>query len=120
VSPSQANTSKDFIFSVKDGRTHYQVKKEKNAFSYEGQSFSRKFEIKKCNEALVNDLLDRNRRLKSKNNLILPKTAFGILYSSEEDNKNYASTSPYGKFLRDLPEEILRLALKEKSLCLKK
>ncbi len=120
VSPGQAKTSKDFIFSVKDGKNNYRVQKEKNVLFFEGQGFSRKFEIKKCNEALVNDLLERNRRLKYKNNLLLPEKTSGIHYSSKEDNKNYASTSLYGKFLRDLPEEILRLAIKEKSLCLKK
>lgn len=120
VSASQAKPSKDFVFSVKDGRTHYRVKKEKNVLSYEGQSFSRKFEIKKCNEALVNDFLDRNNRFKSRGNLVLPEKSPGIQYSSEEESKNFPSSSYYGKFLRDLPREILRLAIKEQSLCLKK
>lgn len=117
--PSQARIFEDFIFSVKDGMTHYQVKKEKNFFYYEGQNFFRKFEIKKCNEILVNEFLEKNLRLKSKNNLILPQKFPGILYTSKNESLNYASDSHYGKFLRNLPKEILLLVFKEKGLCSK-
>ncbi len=117
--PSQARIIDDFMFSVKDGMTHYQVKKERNFFYYEGQNFFRKFEIKKCNEVLIKNFLDKNFRLKNKNNLVLPKKYSGILYTSKNESLNYASDSYYGKFLRDFPKEIFLLVFKEKALCSK-